>query len=608
MIAGLYCQHEGKRGLARLTFAFLAALSGFVIGIPAGAQILLGDPLLAFDTVVTGLATPTTMAFLGPGDILVLQKNNGQVRRVLNGVLQPTPVLDVAVANASEEGLLGIAINTENPPKVFLYYTASTVDGGTPLGNRIYRYTWNPGNPPDPDAGRLESPQLLRALPATPGPNHDGGFLLLGPPEAGLAGDGRSLYAAIGDLNRTGQLQNFAAGSAPDDTGVILRLQQNGAAHPANPFVSYCSVAATICAANSDCPSGQTCVTTVASYLAYGVRNSFGLAIDPVTGALWDTENGPANYDEVNLVAPGFNSGWRRIMGPALRDAEGAGDLFDMPGPADRYSDPEFSWRATIAPTAILFAAGSSLGAAYDNVVLVGDSNNGNLYRFPLNATRDGFVLSAGLADLVADSVAERDQLKIGSGFNGVVDLTLGPDGAVYLVSIGAGSIYRIHAASHATSTPTPTAIPPPTHTSSPAATRTPSTTPRPTASFTATASPIGTPMATSTTTPTRAPTPVPCVGDCSDSGQVTIDEILTTVDIALGNRDPSLCGPGDRNGDGHITIDEILAAIRNAADGCSAMPGPQRSRTALTAPRIPTGARTVSFPIRIRIDIADDH
>src|SRR5262245_33049391 len=165
--------------MARATFSSWAAVTIFFVSIPATAQIVFTDPSLTFDTVVTGLDTPTTMAFLGPGDILVLQKNNGQVRRVLNGMLQPTPVLDVPVANSSERGLLGIAINTENPPKVFLYYTESTTDGGSPLGNRIYRYTWNPGNPPSPDAGRLVSPLLLRNLPGTPGPNHDGGVLLL---------------------------------------------------------------------------------------------------------------------------------------------------------------------------------------------------------------------------------------------------------------------------------------------------------------------------------------------------------------------------------------------------------------------------------------------
>ena len=45
------------------------------------------------------------------------------------------------------------------------------------------------------------------------------------------------------------------------------------------------------------------------SYYAYGIRNSFGIDFDPITGALWDTENGEIGYDEVNLIKPGFNSG-----------------------------------------------------------------------------------------------------------------------------------------------------------------------------------------------------------------------------------------------------------------------------------------------------------
>ena len=206
----------------------------------------------------------------------------------------------------------------------------------------------------------------MLALPVTPGPNHDGGMLLLGPSESGLAGDGRPLYAVIGDLNRSGQLQNISTGVGPDDTGVIFRVEQDGTAHPLNPFFPYCSTATTTtCTDNAGYPSGQTCITNVAKYCAYGVRNSFGLAIDPVTGKLWNTENGPSSYDEVNQIEPGFNSGWSRIMGPVSRDLEGLADLFNMPGTNDSYSDPEFSWLATIAPTAIVFPFGGALGAAY---------------------------------------------------------------------------------------------------------------------------------------------------------------------------------------------------------------------------------------------------
>src|SRR5260221_12020612 len=73
---------------------------------PALAQTL-NDPRLEAEVVATGLLNPTTMAFVAPGDLLVLQKDNGQVRRILDGVLQPAPVLDVAVHFSSERGRSG---------------------------------------------------------------------------------------------------------------------------------------------------------------------------------------------------------------------------------------------------------------------------------------------------------------------------------------------------------------------------------------------------------------------------------------------------------------------------------------------------------------------
>src|SRR5688572_24285671 len=166
----------------------------------------LADPNLRVNELVGGLSQPTAMAFVGPNDILVLQKADGRVRRVVNGVLQAGQVLDVHVDRASERGLLGIALHPDFPttPFVYLYYTESSAasdTSGSPLANRVYRYTWN--------GSALVSPQLILDLPATPGPNHDGGAMTFGP-------DGK-LYVVIGDLNRNGQLQNFSSGPSPDD-------------------------------------------------------------------------------------------------------------------------------------------------------------------------------------------------------------------------------------------------------------------------------------------------------------------------------------------------------------------------------------------------------
>jgi len=395
--------------MKRLLLVMAAWLLAFSSALAAPS---LTDPNLSVTEITSGLSSPTTMAFIGADDILVLQKDNGQVRRVIAGVLQAGAVLDVAVDNASERGMLGIAVHPNFPasPFVYLYYTESSTSGdssGSPAANRVYRYTWN--------GATLASPQLILDLPVTPGPNHDGGVITFGP-------DGK-LYVVIGDLNRDGQLQNFPGGPAPDNTSVILRINDDGSIPSDNPFFSQ---------------GGN-----VAKYYAYGIRNSFGMAFDSVTDKLWMTENGPGSFDEINLVEPGFNSGWEKIMGPDSRNANNVSDLFSLAG--SHYADPKFSWLSTVGPTGIAFLDSMALGAEYENDVFVGDINNGNLYRFKPNGTRNGFVFSgAGLVDLVADSGAELNETIIGTGFAGITDLKVGPDGRLYVVSFGDGKIYAI--------------------------------------------------------------------------------------------------------------------------------------------------------------------
>jgi glucose/arabinose dehydrogenase len=389
------------------------AIGWLLVATPLASAQTLNDPTLAVAEVVSGLSTPTAMAFIGPNDILVLQKSDGWVRRVLNGVLQPGPALDVAVDQTSERGLLGIALHPAFPvtPWAYLYYTESSTGADTfnsppPLGNRIYRFRW--------DGTALVEPTLLLHLPALPGPNHDGGAITFGP-------DGK-LYAVIGDLNHRGQLQNLPAGPAADDTSVIVRLNGDGTVPSDNPFFQQ---------------GGN-----LAKYYAYGIRNSFGLAFDPVTQKLWMSENGPAAYDEINLIEPGSNSGWVPIMGPVARSPQGLDELFQLPG--SFYTDPKFSWLDTVAPTALVFLNSSRLGEQYHNDLFVGDINFGNLYRFRPTPTRDGVHLEhPGLSDLVADTPDEVQDVLFGSGFGGITDLKVGPDGRLYILSFQ-GKIFAV--------------------------------------------------------------------------------------------------------------------------------------------------------------------
>ena len=178
-------------------------------------------------------------------------------------------------------------------------------------------------------------------------------------------------------------------------------------------------------------------------YFAYGVRNRFGLDFDPVSGKLWDSENGPGKGDEINLVDPGFNSGWKDLMGFAP-----AGFNFNNLvsfGGKGKYSDPEFVWNQTVAPTAIKFQSSSALGSAYVNDMFVGDFNKGRIYNFNLNSARNGLILNGVLGDKIANTDSETAQVIFGQGFNGITDLKIGPlNGYLYVLSFHDGAIYQV--------------------------------------------------------------------------------------------------------------------------------------------------------------------
>jgi aldose sugar dehydrogenase len=190
-------------------------------------------------------------------------------------------------------------------------------------------------------------------------------------------------------------------------------------------------------------------------YYAYGIRNSFGIAFDPMTGNLWQTENGPDAYDEINVVKPGFNSGWIKVLGPQSRKVEvnGPDEVINYPG--SHYAEPVFSWKNPVAVTGIEFMKSAMLGQTYENNVFVGDYNNGNLYYFEVNSTRTGIKLDTSeeknveLSSLVVEDDSELAAVTFGTGFGAISDIKTGPkDGFLYVLSINNGSVYRIIASS----------------------------------------------------------------------------------------------------------------------------------------------------------------
>jgi aldose sugar dehydrogenase len=421
----------------------------------AGPKISNQDKqFMKIEIVADGLSFPTSMEFIDNENILVLEKDHGTVRLVssLNGTLEEEPVLKVNVENEAERGLLGVAVlnddirnkkysinndstntgpaNNKGKPRVFLYFTEKSENENKQQfpRNKVLSYEWNRKN------NSLINSNLILNLPAVPGPYHQGGKLKIGPDE--------NLYVIIGDLNTiTGQLQNDKNGTEPNNSSVILRVNpDNGYPVEDNPFVY---------------------IDGLSRYYAYGIRNSFGIDFDPATGNLWDTENGEHDYDEINLVKPGFNSGWAKIMGPVSRNNNNITQQENLVAfPGSLYSDPVFSWKEQVGITDIEFLNSTKLGTEYANNIFVGDINNGNLYYFEVNDNRTGLnfgttvvdegkydnkrYTQAELQDLVADSKDEFYPIIFGTGFGRITDIETGPDGFLYVLSYEDGKIYRI--------------------------------------------------------------------------------------------------------------------------------------------------------------------
>ena len=417
------------------------------VALPSHNGPMIVDPHLIAKVVFTGLKFPTSMTFLGTDDILVTEKDAGTVRRIVNGAELQQPLLNTSVATFAHRGMLGIAVSPHsssmlaihtnhgslNGPMityVFLYYTQALThtgdditEGKQPLGNRVYRY--------ELIDNKLVNPKLLLDLPATPGAIGNGGKVIVGPDN--------NVYVTIGDVGINGhstKAQNIQNGSEPDGTSGILRVTQDG--QPVLPGIL-----------GNDYPLNL--------YYSYGIWNSFGLAFDPKTKILWDTQIGLPYGDEINRIDPGFNSGYGKVDGIWLRghDMDQAEKHFIAPlhpeGLVDfngkgKYHPPEFTWFRKVVPTGIAFFNSSKMGDLYRNDMFVGDDLNGNIYDFKLNPQRTGLFLPDGpLADGVANSNDSLNQIIFGKGFGGITDLEVNPyDGYLYILTFNQGAIYRI--------------------------------------------------------------------------------------------------------------------------------------------------------------------
>jgi glucose/arabinose dehydrogenase len=323
--------------------------------------------------VVGGLEQAVAFTFDHRGRIWYVQKAAGDIHVVDPRSGRGWRFFDVpGVSSGGEQGLLGIALHPAYPEQPFVYVFATrSVDGQ--LMDQILRIR---------SAGRHG--RGFRAIYSSRASSihiHSGGRILFGP-------DGM-LYAVVGDAASPANAQDLST-----TRGKILRMTELGEAPDDNPFGSR--------------------------VFAYGIRNSFGLAFDPETDRLWETENGPECTDELNRVRAGGNFGW----GPGESCAATA------PGGTNRDGDdpilPASWYTPTIAPTGIAFCETCGLGPRGDGALFFAALNTGDLRRVELSADR--------LRPIGEDVVFHSPKL--------LLSLEVDPDGRMYVSTFTA--IFRL--------------------------------------------------------------------------------------------------------------------------------------------------------------------
>jgi glucose/arabinose dehydrogenase len=268
---------------------------------------------------ITGLAFPAGIDFLSDGRVVVTERE-GRVRLAdARGRLDPQPVATIPTTTAGEAGLLDVAVAPDDDSAVWVF--ATEADGAS---NSVWRV-------PIDGSGAA---RVITGLPASS--YHNGGGLDFGT-------DGK-LYVSNGETHDSARSQDPRALG-----GKVYRYNRDGSIPGDNPF--------------DGSPT-----------FALGLRNPFGLAVDPVTGDVWVTENGPESFDELNHVTEKGNYGWPDVSGPGCSEA---------------CIDPVLAYEGIIVPTGVDLAPGGSGGGGD---LFFGTYGEATIHRVGLNRARDEAV------------------------------------------------------------------------------------------------------------------------------------------------------------------------------------------------------------------------
>ena len=373
-----------------------AVLSACAVALPAQIPTQrAGNVSFNVVSVVDGLSFPLSMAFLPDGEMLVTTKG-GTLRRVKNGVLNPTPVSGVpAVHSRGQGGLHEVALHPNFAQNRVIYLAHAKMLENEKATTVLLRARLE-GN------ALVDVKEIFVAKTDSRAGAHFGGRIA-------FDADG-FLYLSVGDRGAppSGNLEAHPAQNPGNHQGTIVRLHDDGRVPADNPFVGQ---------------AGK-----LPEIWSYGHRNPQGLVVHPTTGAIFDTEHGPRGGDELNLVQKGKNYGWPVVTYGINYSGTPITEERTRPG----MEPPLKYWVPSIATSGLLVYTGDKF-PAWRGSLFVGGMAGQQLARVTLNGNA-----FASEETLLKDVVGR------------IRDVRQGPDGFIYLAidkDGGPGSVLRLEPA-----------------------------------------------------------------------------------------------------------------------------------------------------------------